>query len=149
MAAEGLGLAASVAGLLSLGLQITSGITKYLDALDRREDDLAHVRNLNKALITTLSTLEIVVSGLPNQGLTFTSGVVQDIQRCKLGLGDLEKLRIELTDSDQRNWTTRLRNKKKKFTYKFRETKMQQLAERLQQSNQLLQLTLSGLQLYG
>lgn len=148
MAAEGLGLAASVAGLLSLGLQITGSITEYLDALNRREDDLEHVRSQNQALITTLSALEVVASGLPNQCLALTSAAVQDIQRCKLGLSDMEKLRIELTDSDQRNWTTRLKNKKKKFTYKFNESKMQQLAERLRGSKELLQLTLAGLELF-
>lgn len=148
MAAEGLGLAASIAGLLSLGLQVADGISKYVDALDRREDDLVHVKSQNQALIMTLSALEVVASSLPNQRMAFTSRVVQDIQGCRQGLGDVERLRIDLTYGDLKDWKTRMENKKKKFTYKFHESKMQQLAERLQQSNHVLQLTLSGLELY-
>ncbi|ETS76202.1 hypothetical protein PFICI_11589 [Pestalotiopsis fici W106-1] len=148
MAAEGLGLAASVAGLVSLGLQITGGIVQYLDALDRREDDLAHARQQNQTLTTTLSALETVSAGLQNQHLVFTDTLVQDIQRCKQALSDAERLRIELTDGNNATWTTRLRNTNKKLTYKFQESKLQQLSQRLQQTNEVLQLTLNGLQVY-
>lgn len=42
--AEALGLAASVAGLLSLGLQVTGGVARYLDVLENRQKELASVK---------------------------------------------------------------------------------------------------------
>ncbi|KAF3016411.1 hypothetical protein E8E14_002565 [Neopestalotiopsis sp. 37M] len=145
MAAEGLGLAASVAGLVSLGLQITGGVVNYLDAVDRREDDLAHLRQQNQALTVTLLALETMAAGLQIQQLAFSGTLVQNLQRCKNALGDAEKLRIELTDDKNTTWTTRLGNTKKKLTYKFQEPKIQQLSHRLQRTNEVLNLTLTGL----
>ncbi|KAF4476158.1 hypothetical protein CGGC5_v015384 [Colletotrichum fructicola Nara gc5] len=52
MAAESVGLAASVAGLLSLGLQVTEGIVKYVDAFDCRQEDLAWAKLRNDSLRT-------------------------------------------------------------------------------------------------
>lgn len=148
MAAEGLGLAASVAGLVSLGLQITGGVFNYLDAVDRREDDLAHLKQQNQALTVTLSALETMAAGPQNQQLTFSDTLVQHLQRCRNALSDVEQLRIELTDDKNTTWTKRLGNTKKKLTYKFHEPKIQQLSQRLQQSNEVLNLTLTGLGVY-
>ncbi|KAK9420112.1 putative Fungal N-terminal domain-containing protein [Seiridium unicorne] len=147
MAAESLGLAASVGGLLSLGLQITGGIVKYLDALDRRQEELAHLRQQNDALTAILSALEIISSRLQVQGqsLVLTTTVAQHIQSCKDGLTAVETLRVDLTDGDTRIWTMRLENKRKRLTYAFNEPKVQQLTQRLQHTNGLLQLALTGL----
>ncbi|KAK8084396.1 hypothetical protein PG997_005667 [Apiospora hydei] len=56
--AEPLSLAASVAGLISLGLQVTGGIAKYLDAAKCRDEELSAVRQQNALLTDTLATIE-------------------------------------------------------------------------------------------
>ncbi|KAI1377172.1 hypothetical protein F4677DRAFT_415538 [Hypoxylon crocopeplum] len=145
MAAEGVGLAASVAGLLSLGLQITSGIVKYLDAFENRQEELAYVRQQNDALTATLLAIETASSDFQGQRPEFTAAVSQSIQSCETELNAAEALRVDLADCDRSTWTTRLENKKKKLTYAFHRSKVQQLAQRLQQANEVLQLALTGL----
>ncbi|RYP68436.1 hypothetical protein DL771_006700 [Monosporascus sp. 5C6A] len=139
------GLAASVAGLLSLGLQITGGIVKYLDAFESRREELAYVRQQNDALTSTLLAIETASSSFQGQRPEFTAAVTQTIQSCKKELSAVEVLRVELADGDTTTWTMRLENKKKKLTYAFHRSKVQQLGQRLQQANKVLQLTLTGL----
>ncbi|RYP19450.1 hypothetical protein DL765_003351 [Monosporascus sp. GIB2] len=145
MAAEGLGLAASVAGLLSLGLQITGGIIKYLDAFESRQEELAYVRQQNDALTSTLLSIETASSSFQCQHPEFAAAVMQNIQSCQKELSAVEVLHIELADCDTSTWTMRLENKTKKLTYAFHRSKVQQLAQRLQRANEILQLTLTGL----
>lgn len=145
MAAEGVSLAASVAGLLSLGLQITGGIVKYLDAFKGREEELAYAKQQNDALTATLLAIETALSNIQAQHPIITSAVSQNIQSCKNELNAVEALRVDLADYDRSSLMVRLENKKKKFTYPFHRSKTQQLAQRLQQANGVLQLTLTGL----
>lgn len=145
MAAEGLSLAVSVAGLVSLGLQITGGIFKYLDAFEGRQEELAYIRQQNNPLTATLSAIGTVSSRFQGQHLVFTTAVTQNIQSCEKELNAVEVLRTELADCDSNTWKMRLENKKKMMTYAFHQSKAQQLARRLQQANKLLQLTLTGL----
>ncbi|OTB04765.1 hypothetical protein M426DRAFT_151661 [Hypoxylon sp. CI-4A] len=147
MAVDGVSLAASIAGLLSLGLQITGGIIKYLDAFKDREDELAYLKQQNDALTTTLLAVDTTTSSFQGQHSKFTSAVIQNIQSCKKELGAVEALRVNLADCGKSSWVTGLKNKKKKLTYAFHRPKIQQLAHRLQEANEALQLTLNGLEL--
>lgn len=147
MAAESLGLAASVAGLLSLGLQVTGNIINYLDAFEDRQEELAYVEKQNNSLASSLLAIKTASSSFQDQHQESTTAVTQNIQFCQEELRAVEKLRLELADCNTKAWTARLENKKKKLTYAFHRSKIQQLAQRLQQANEILQLTLSGLRL--
>ncbi len=128
MAAEGLGAAASVAGLVSLGLQLTGGIVKYLDAFENRQEELVNVRQQSDALIASLLAIQTVLSNLQGQYPEFIAAMTQNIESCKKELNAAEVLRSELADCDGSTWTMRLENKKKKLTYAFHRYKIQQLA---------------------
>jgi hypothetical protein len=152
MAAEGIGVAASVAGLISLGLQITNGIVKYIDGLDARDEELEHIRRQNNTLSTTLSAIQASSIHLQashtnhrSQQQGFIAPLEQGLQACENDLVAADALRIELSDSSASDWKARLDNSKKKWTYAFRRSRIQQLAERLRQANQTLQLVVSGL----
>lgn len=144
MAAEAVGLVASVAGLVSLGLQVTGGILKYLDAFDSRQEELAYVRQQNDALRSTLLAIDSASSNFQPQRSEFAAAVAQTIVSCKKELSAVEALHVDLADGDRSTWTMRLDNKKKKLTYAFHRSKIQQLAQRLQQANETLKLTLIG-----
>ena len=75
--AEAVGLAASVAGLLSLGLQITGGIATYLDALESRQDELASIKRQNDALSAALDTIKTATSRFqsPLHDRAITTGI--------------------------------------------------------------------------
>ena len=145
--AEAVGLTASVSGLFSLGLQVTGGIVKYLDAFESRQEELAYVRQHNDALKATLLAINTALLNFQNQSPELTAAVTQTVLSCKKELCAVEVLRVDLADGDGSTWTTRLKNKKKKFTYPFHRSKVQQLAQRLQQANEVLQLALHGLEL--
>ncbi|KAF4426761.1 hypothetical protein CFRS1_v003374 [Colletotrichum fructicola] len=78
MAAESVGLAASVAGLLSLGLQVTEGIVKYVDAFDCRQEDLAWAKLRNDSLRTNYLAGHRSIITKSSQS---TSGLAQSLQQ--------------------------------------------------------------------
>ena len=145
--AEAVGLAASISGLLSLGLQVTGVIVKYLDAFESRHEELAYVRQHNDALKATLLAINTASSCFQDQSPKLTAAVTRNVLSCKKELSAVDALCVSLADYDRSILMTRLENKKKKFTYPFHRSKVQQLAQRLQQANEVLQLTLHGLEL--
>ncbi|KAK7959814.1 uncharacterized protein PG986_004668 [Apiospora aurea] len=104
MAAESVGLAASVAGLVSLGLQITGGIASYLDALESRRDELTSVRRQNDALAAALDTIKTATSHNSFQGQQHVSATERNTQCCKAELQAIEELLAELADCDTTTW---------------------------------------------
>ncbi|EXF83564.1 hypothetical protein CFIO01_00706 [Colletotrichum fioriniae PJ7] len=145
MAAESVGLAASVAGLLSLGLQITGGIIKYMDAFEGRDDELRNVKKQNDNLAGTLRAMKTVLAGLQGQSLAVTAAVDQNIRSCEEDLQAIEALCIKLSDRAGSTWTNRLENKKKKVTFAFHRNKLRDLELQLQKAHCTLQLIQGGL----
>jgi hypothetical protein len=152
MAAEAIGVAASVAGVISLGLQITNGIVKYINGIEVRNEELEHIRKQNLVLLTTLckieaSSIRLQASHISAQGQHqgFLAALDQGLQACKNDLVAVDELRIELADNSASDCKARLDNNKKKWTYPFRRSRILQLAERLRQANETVQLILGGL----
>ncbi|KAK8077076.1 hypothetical protein PG996_003246 [Apiospora saccharicola] len=142
--AEALGLAASVAGLLSLGLQVTGGFASYLDALENRQEELASAKRQNDALAASLDIVKTASTHvLSHHAHTITTS----IQSCEAELQAAEVLLADLANCDTSTWRQRLRSKKKKLSYRFDRAKVQKLVQRLHNSNQVLQLALAGLNL--
>lgn len=139
-----MGLAASVAGLVSLGLQVTGGILKYVDAFESREQDLALVRQQNEALRTTLQVIEeyVVAHGLSPE---LAATVSRSMQSFEKALERIESLYPDLVDSGGKSWTSRLGNRKRRFTYPFNRSKVQELGRQLETARGTLQLTLNAL----
>ncbi|KAK1500435.1 hypothetical protein CABS01_10159 [Colletotrichum abscissum] len=144
MAAESVGLAASAAGLLSLGLQITGGIVKMpiwgMDAFEGRDEELRNVKNQNANLGATLHAIKTVLAGLQGQSPAVAAAVDQNIRSCEEDLRALEALCIELSDHAGSSWTNRLENKKKKVTFAFHRPKLRDLELQLQKAHGALQL---------
>ncbi|KXH28635.1 hypothetical protein CSAL01_02463 [Colletotrichum salicis] len=168
MAAESVGLAASVAGLLFLGLQITGGIVKYMDAFEGRDEELRNVKKQNDNLAValchelwhaamgiwsvrywiswfrdTLRAMKTALAGLQDQSPDIIIAVEQNMRSCEEDLGAVEALCVELSDRAGSTWTRRLENNKKKLTFAFHRPKLRDLAQQLQQANGALQ-TLQG-----
>ncbi|KAK6821799.1 hypothetical protein PG987_014624 [Apiospora arundinis] len=142
--AEAVGLAASVAGLISLGLQVTGGIATYLDAIENRKDDLASIKRQNDALSASLNIIKAATSHTSNN---HSHAITQSIQSCEAELRGFEALLADLANCDTTTWRQRLRSKKKKLSYAFDRPKVQQLVQRLHNSNQVLQTAITGLNL--
>ncbi|KAK7990075.1 hypothetical protein PG989_010390 [Apiospora arundinis] len=149
--ADPLSIAASAAGLVSLGLTVTGGVAKYADALKCRTEDLASVRQRNQSLRTTIRFIDGVKSQLQSQlshqqSPTSLTAVDDSIKACKAELVKLESLMVELSGcSSTTSWRSKLKNTGKKLTYAFDRSKVDQLATRLDHTIQVLQLALDGL----
>ncbi|KAK1528295.1 hypothetical protein CPAR01_12853 [Colletotrichum paranaense] len=140
MAAESVGLAASIAGLLSLGLQITGGIVKYMDAFEDRDEELRNVKKQNDNLGVTLHAMKTVLAGLQGHSPAVAAAVDQNIRSCEEDLRALEALCVELSDHAGSTWSKRLENKKKKVTFAFHRPKLRDLELQLQKAHSTLQL---------
>lgn len=146
--ADPLSLAASAAGLISLGIQVTQGINTYLGALKGRQEDLDAVHRKNDALRHIVESVKSTV--FSPQPLNRSHAVVADcIATCEGELAGLETLVAQLAGcKNAKTWKARLQNQSKKLSYPFQQSKVEQLSRRLDQANGTLQTSLQGLGLY-
>lgn len=141
----------SVAGLafavVSLGLQVTGGITHYFDALNSRDQDIASARQQNDTLQKTLQVVETSISRLQHDHNAATAALHECLDSCKKELQALEHIVAELVDCDQATSSRRnnIRNRGKRLLYPFNRPKLEQIATRLHHINATLQLALQTL----
>lgn len=146
--ADPLSVAASAAGLLSLGIQVTQGISTYLDALKCRQEDLDVVSRKNDALRHIIGSVNSIVPS--QQPLNRPHAAVRDcIAICKDELEGLETLVAQLSGcKNTQTWKTRLQNQSRKLSYPFTRSRVQELSQQLDQANGTLQVALEGLGMY-
>ncbi|KAH6618157.1 hypothetical protein B0J18DRAFT_272944 [Chaetomium sp. MPI-SDFR-AT-0129] len=148
--ADPLSVAGLVAGLLSLGLQVSGGITTYIDALDCREAELASAKRQNDTLQTLLQVVNSSLIPLQREQPTVTLAVQHCVDVCSDELKKLGELVAKLApESPSPSGCGRKRSKWKahgdKLFYPFSRPKLQQLEEKLRNSNASLQLALQTL----
>ncbi|KAK7936639.1 uncharacterized protein PG986_015077 [Apiospora aurea] len=143
--AEAFSLAASAAGLISFGLQVTSGITIYLDAVESRQDELASVKRQNDALAASLNIIKAAAASSRSGPNHHGQAITTSIQSCEAELRAVEALLAALANCDNTaTWRQRLLSKKKKLSYVFDRPKVQQVVQRLQSANQMILKPLSN-----
>ncbi|KLP00030.1 uncharacterized protein FFMR_02101 [Fusarium fujikuroi] len=141
----------SVAGLalavVSLGLQVTGGITDYFDSLKSRDQDIASIIQQNDTLKKTLQVIESSISRFQNDHRTATEALRQFLDSSNDELKVLEGIVATLTTNDQGSTDrkTKARNKGKKLLYPFHRPKLEQMATKLHHINATLQLGLQSL----
>ncbi|CZR32043.1 uncharacterized protein FPRO_02076 [Fusarium proliferatum ET1] len=141
----------SVAGLalavVSLGLQVTGGITDYFDSLKSRDQDIASIIQQNDTLKKTLQVIESSISRFQNDHRTATEALRQFLDSSNDELKVLEGMVATLTTNDQgaTDRRTKARNKGKKLLYPFHRPKLEQMATKLHHINATLQLGLQSL----
>ncbi|KAF5606219.1 ankyrin repeats (3 copies) domain protein [Fusarium subglutinans] len=141
----------SVTGLalavVSLGLQVTGGITDYLDSLKSRDQDISSIIQQNDALRKTLRIIESSISRFQSDHRTATEALRQFLDSCNEELKALESMNAALITDDQGTTgrRTKARNKGKKLLYPFHRPKLEQMATKLHHINATLQLGLQSL----
>lgn len=141
----------SVAGLalavVSLGLQVTGGITDYFDSLKSRDQDIASIIQQNDTLKKTLQVIESSISRFQNDHRTATEALRQFLDSSNDELKFLEGMVATLTTNDQGtiDRRTKARNKGKKLLYPFHRPKLEQMATKIHHINATLQLGLQSL----
>jgi hypothetical protein len=167
------GVAASVAGLVSLGLQITEGIVKYVDGFKSHDSDLAWVKDQTEAVRASLTMIEPILLLIPVQSvgpatpsplpslpsnLPSTGSIpLQSVPAATSGFSaavsaNLELFKKALTKADKVYGKLAVggsgtRGKLADFTYPFHRPQVQELAKHLHEANSCLQLVLASLNL--
>ncbi|KAF5548236.1 ankyrin repeat-containing protein [Fusarium mexicanum] len=145
--ADPLSIAGLALAVVSLGLQVTGGITDYFDSLESRDEDIASIIQRNDTLRKTLQIIESSVSRFQNDHKTATEALRQLLDSCKKELKVLESMVATLITGDQgaTGRKNRARIKGKKLLYPFHRPKLEQMATKLHHVNQTLQLGLQSL----
>lgn len=137
-----LSIAASVAGLVSLGVQVVSRITKYLDAVHERKDDLASAKTLVKRMQDLLQLVDKVAAKVEPTHAT-TSTFLKAATSVQPELKALEELVRSLHAtrhvSPNHEVLGKVYVQAKKLSYPFHRPTMERLQARLDRVNSLLQ----------
>ncbi|KAK7973826.1 hypothetical protein PG989_015674 [Apiospora arundinis] len=142
-----LSLAASVAGLTSLGIQVTGGISTYLDALKCRDEELETIRRQNGVLRSIIASIETTSFAIQSLPLSAAAAAAQSIKSCTEDLDELEIFVAQLSGSDLSTWRLRLKDKSRRLHYALDRPKISQLHTRIGQSKATLQLVVAELEL--
>lgn len=115
-------LVSSVAGLISLGLQVTGGIIQYYSAYKNRTEEIKQATEFVSQLRSSLLTLDTSLASLkpgPARDQAITA-----INSCGEGLKvlsqNVEKLRAS-SSQGEKTWTATLRDKSGRLSYPFRQ----------------------------
>ncbi|KAK4224141.1 hypothetical protein QBC38DRAFT_25931 [Podospora fimiseda] len=145
--ADPISLVGLTAGLVSLGLQISEGAFKFIDALKCRKEEIASTRRQVddfKSLITSIETAaQQFQTGYP----TIKIAVLNCINSCKTELTGLESFLVELIEQDPSTTGLRahLKSHGKKLVYPFERPKIEKLEKTLDSANGKLLLVLQTL----
>jgi DNA anti-recombination protein RmuC len=148
--ADPLSVAGLAAGVVSLGIQVCGGITKYLDALDCREQDILSAKQQNECLRKALQVVEASLARLQRDHSAAAAAVQDCLDSSKQELSALNDFVTQLAGSGQPSTGRRGRIKAegRKLLYPFHRSKLEQLESRLRNANATLQVALQALGLY-
>ena len=135
--AEAFAVAASVAGILSLGLEAFKGISTYLDAARGRGEEISAV---HQQIENFQSSLEILKDLLPDIGVKHQvacSTVRAALKSCELELGALKDFVDRLSDSTAQSHRveSHLEHARKKLTFPFQKKRLDRLQKRVIEVN--------------
>ncbi|KAI7785975.1 uncharacterized protein LA080_005636 [Diaporthe eres] len=143
--ADPLSITASVAGLISLGVQTVSGITQYLDAVRERKDDVASAKTLVFRMQNLLQLVDKVAAKVEPTHTT-TSAFLKATASVQPELQALEEfvrsLDIKRLPSPSHEVLGKVYVQAKKLTYPFHRPTMDRLQFRLDRVNSMLQAAL-------
>jgi hypothetical protein len=114
-----LSLPAGVAGIISLGLQVTQGIVSFCSAWKGYGEDMEDLRNKATGLANTLTHLNLVLRQ-KSVDTAFRTQVVDLLHSSKITMEKLKKLRAKLPNPPtNRPATETARELKRKMMYTF------------------------------
>ncbi|KAI1854522.1 hypothetical protein JX266_000640 [Neoarthrinium moseri] len=142
--ADPISLAASAAGIVSLGLTVCSGLTSYIDGIRDRKSELSTLSTQAQNLLATLSVLKGAESsivamhpaGAPALESAFKS-VKEELQALELFLNEKQD-----ASSQSSGMVASLKEQKRKVTFPFHRPTLEKLQKKLDSANGGLQTIL-------
>lgn len=150
--ADPLSITASAAGLVSFGVQVVSGITKYLDAVRERNDDVASAEQQVVRTKELLNAVVKVTAKLERDHST-SAAFLRNTSSIKTELRALDEMVRNLSmihfPSQTHDVLEKAHVQAKKLIYPFHRSTMNRLQSRLSRVNEMIQASLQVSMLYA
>ncbi|KAK2776391.1 ankyrin repeat-containing protein [Colletotrichum kahawae] len=145
--ADPLGIAGTAAGLVSLGLQLYGEISKYIKAVNGREEDLRAARQNAEILRKCLNAIKGATASTNITQTASKDAVDECVASCKDELKQLGDLlaRLRGPESPADTLSAKIMKKGKQLMYPFHKDNIVDLEKRLASTNDVLQTALHAL----
>ncbi|KAM0080145.1 hypothetical protein ACKRZS_007648 [Fusarium odoratissimum] len=146
--AEAFGIAGSAFGTVSLGLQLFTEISKYLDSVEGRDEDLERAKNYARDFQSSLISLRTWASNTGFSDTDLERAINQGQANCAGAINDLSKMVAELKGQDLKpnSRTSKARTLYVKLKYPFKKQNLESLEKQLFNAISVLQFALNILQ---
>ena len=134
------GIAASVAGFVSLGLEVCKGLTAYYKAYSKAEDDVKCLYVEVKGLMQSLSSFEESIQNC--RVITDPESFIVDmIETCRVRILDLDAELRKISDfqQDGRRSIRKVMSRSVRAMYPFKAATISSLRENISRANEALQ----------
>ncbi|KAI1127598.1 hypothetical protein F5Y10DRAFT_242571 [Nemania abortiva] len=147
--AEAFGIAASVAGIVSLGLELSARITEYVDTIRRRDEEINAIRRQTKNF---QGSLDILREGIPDLSLKYQiagNTVLAALESVELELKALKDFTEKLMDpaGQPQSLKSNFKHAKKKILFPIHQGTLKALQQRLDGANSSLNAATRALSL--
>ncbi|KAI1180360.1 hypothetical protein F4777DRAFT_598287 [Nemania sp. FL0916] len=142
-----IGIAGTSIGVVSLGLQIYGGLTKFLDAYANRDDQISRALEHLKHLESNLKIISNVIPDFESEHRASSDVVVLNLKRCKDEMISLQAELEKYESSASASSKATITEAKKKLKYPFARTTIAELDDRLTRVLEYLSLAMIGLNL--
>ncbi|KAF3810028.1 hypothetical protein GCG54_00002477 [Colletotrichum gloeosporioides] len=144
-------LLGTVVGVVSLGLQVSAGISTYLDGVQCRKEDIGHTTRRCKSMDALLQQIKSLEGQLSVSTGANTSAMREAMTSAEMELSNLGDFTTKIcagnTAHSPDTAIERVRDQKSKLLYPFRKDHLYRLSARLDSANAALQSALVQVQL--
>lgn len=147
--AEPLSIASGIAGLLSLGIQVTQSLITFYSAYKDRDNDLAKIIRNSEGLQRIFQSLETAVQARQSQpdAYELLKEVDEAVQGCREIIEELEKECRKFHKDPDSSWKSHIQVAGRRAAYPFRKSTLQKLQEDINEIHRNLSSALDVLQL--
>lgn len=145
-------LLGTVVGVVSLGLQVSAGISTYLDGVQCRKEDIEYTTRCCQSMDALLQQINSLEGRLSASTGANTSAVKEAMTSAEIELSNLGDFTTKICASNTVHSSgtvkERVREQKNKLLFPFRKDHLYRLNARLDTANAALQSALLQVQLY-
>ncbi|KAI1736874.1 hypothetical protein F4680DRAFT_430391 [Xylaria scruposa] len=145
--AAAFGIAASVSGIVSLGLELSTRIITYVDAVRRCDEEVNAVQRQTKNIQSSLDILKNAIPDIALKHPIAGNTVLEALKSSERELEALKEFMKTLTDStgQPQNFNLNFKHAKKKMQFPFHRRTLEALQQRLDRTNLSLDATTRAL----
>ncbi|KAI1349286.1 hypothetical protein F5Y01DRAFT_187508 [Xylaria sp. FL0043] len=135
--AEALGIAGSVAGIVSLGLELSTRISTYIDAVKRCDEEISAVYVQAESLQRFLDVLKNAIPDLTVKHQSASDAVLEALKPVERELQALKDFvdKLAVSTGQPQSLKSNLKHAKKKMTFPFHRDNFEALQKRLDRAN--------------